>query len=172
MAQKILFGAVIVLIVIGVVLLLLYQQQQSQPLEQEYEPDLGPIPGVYVEPSPDSATGFTYGNCPNLATQSDRDLCWSFQAGEDKDVELCNNISEIARKVICVEAVARELVDTRICEDAFPDNQDRLYHCITEIARDKLDYSLCDNMPQPYKDRCIRVCEEEEGLYLPTPSPT
>jgi len=162
--QKTIIGAAIAFIAIGIILFVLYQEQEALPLEEDYEPDLGPIPGVEL------GTGSGHeapviGNCPNLETQYDKDLCWSFQAGHEKDAELCNNIEGTSRKVICINAVARELLDTEICAQGFPENQDRFYACLTQIARDALDYAACDSMPSPYKEKCVRAVEDEEGIF-------
>jgi len=161
--------ALIVFVAIGLAFFFLYGQQQSQPIEEDFEPDFGPVPGVVVEPGNLAPTA---GNCPNQATQEDKDLCWMWQAGEEKNVRLCDNIvGEIgaggvkveSNKVICIEAVAIELLDEGICKQEFTNNNDRLYHCITVVAANKLDYSLCDNMPAVYKERCLKELEEEEG---------
>lgn len=171
MQHKILTG-LIVFVAIGLVFFFLYGQQQSQPIEEEFEPDLGPIPGVVVEPGNLAPTA---GNCPNQPTQEDRDLCWMWQAGEEKNVRLCDNIvgetgaggvKVDSKKIICIEAVAIELADEGICRQEFANNNDRLYHCIAVVAANKLDYSLCESMPAVYKERCVKELEEEEGRQV------
>ncbi len=167
MDQRILLGGAIVFIAIVVLSFYLYQQQLSQPVEEEFEPDFGAIATVEEGTGTPGIEAPTYGNCPNIESQYDRDLCWSWQAGEEKNVRLCDNIQGESRKVICIEVVAIELLDTQICSQEFPDNKDRLYSCITGIAREELDYSLCEAMPPPYKGRCLYALEEEERLYPP-----
>ncbi|MBN2067304.1 MAG: hypothetical protein JW744_02455 [Candidatus Diapherotrites archaeon] len=158
MLQKIAVAAVVAFVLLGAVIFYLNQQQASQPVEDEFEPDFGETPGIVVSlgnPAP------VPGNCPNLESSYDRDLCWSFQAGEEKNVRLCDNIVGEARNAICIEEVARQLFDKSICEQEFPSNVDRKYHCITQLAREQAEYTLCNQMPSPYKEKCAYAVGEE-----------
>jgi hypothetical protein len=159
--------ALIVFIAIGLAFFFLYGQQQSQPVEGDFEPDLGPVPGVVVEPGNLAPTS---GNCASQATQEDKDLCWSWQAGDEKNVRLCDNIKgepgaggtiNESKKVICIEAVAIELLDEGICKQELNENNDWMYDCITVVAREKMDDGLCNAMPSPYKEKCITALQEE-----------
>ena len=166
MDQKLIFGVVIAFIVIGIVSFALYQQQQSQPIEEEYEPDFGFSPTVEEGMASTGSGDEPWGDCSSLSTQGSRDLCWSFLAGDEQNVRLCDNIVEVSRKVICIEAVAIVLLDESICEQEWPDNLDRRYRCVRNVARENLDYSLCDSMPQIYKDKCIVALEAEDPTVL------
>ncbi len=173
MLRNIVLGAAVAFVVAGLAFFYLYQEQESQPLEVEFEPDLGGIPTVVVTDSGNPVP--SPGNCDNLPSQYEKNLCWGFQAGLEQNVRLCDNIVPETRpnntvdesdKVVCIEAVARELLDPSICEQEFIGNTDRRYHCLTQIARDEGEYDLCNRMPQPYKDKCIRAVDDELAFLI------
>jgi len=156
----------VVFIAAGLAFYLVYMQQQAQPVEQEPELDLGEIPTV-EEGVGSGALAPNAGTCPNQATQYDKDLCWLWQATDERNADLCDNIQ--ARVVIsnCVDGIARTLADTEICGRKFPNDDYLRYHCIIQVARENLDYSLCDQMPPGYKTMCVTNLEMEEGIWSP-----
>jgi len=152
----------VVFIAAGLAFYLVYMQQQSQPIEQEPELDLGDIPTV-EEGVGSGALAPNAGTCPNQATQYDKDLCWLWQAADEKDFVLCDNIQEKPLRINCIEGIARDTVNDKICGQKFSDNEILLYDCITQVARENLDYSLCDKMPEFYKEKCTDILRLEEG---------
>jgi len=172
MEQKTAIGVLIAIIVVCGIIFVLYQQQESQPLEEEYEPDFGPVPGVeidYAAPVP----GSILDECGTQETQYKRDLCWRFEAYDEMNAEKCLNIEENSDRVICIRAIARDfqsepvLEKEAVCDSYFTESSAKAFSCyealLPEIRSEKL--AICN---QYFKDGEMQLyrCHAEVAREL------
>ncbi len=153
MRTKIVLGAILAFIVFSAIVFALYQQQEAQPIEEEYEPDLGELPFIDEANLDPVEPGSVLGKCGTQATAFDRDFCWFFEALDEADPDKCLEVEERPRRIDCIRAIARDF-ESEQTQQGFED-------CNASYYEDIFGYLDCIDglVPKMGKEK-LAICNE------------
>jgi hypothetical protein len=153
MKTKIVLGAILAFVIFSAIVFVLYQQQEAQPLEEEYEPNLGELPFIDEADLKPVGAGSVLADCGTQATQYDKDFCWFFEAVEEFDADKCLNVEERPRRIDCIRAIARDF-ESEQTQQGFED-------CNASFYQDIMGYLDCvDRLVPRMGDEKLAICDK------------